>query len=242
MRRRGREPECLRLLGGLPVVKLFPLIFLACAALSCEKEERKGTFTTRERSQAVVLATSNGVPAAKAPAPPKESSPGKVHRALCGGRLEKGGRNAKSLPKQSLSQLDARAEREVRAKLGPHKEGFTWVNFWAAWCEPCKEEIPRLLSWQKKLGEKLALRFVSVDDDARQLHGFLASHADLTSTYWLKEGKERDEWMSAAGIDPDPELPLHLLVDTEGKIRCRVQGAVEDQDFDDLTRLLESGE
>jgi thiol-disulfide isomerase/thioredoxin len=112
--------------------------------------------------------------------------------------------------------------------------GWTWVNFWAAWCVPCREEIPRLLSWQSKLGPgKLRVAFVSLDDDARQLQDFLKAQpkAGLRATHWLHDGKEREEWLAEAGMDVDPELPAHLLVDPAGHVRCRVSGAIEDADF-----------
>jgi hypothetical protein len=82
---------------------------------------------------------------------------------------------------------------------------------------------------------------VSLDDDERQLEKFLSEQpaGGLRATYWLKEGREREDWLSGAGVDPDPELPVHLLLDDKGKIRCRVQGAVEDADFASLVRLLD---
>jgi thiol-disulfide isomerase/thioredoxin len=113
------------------------------------------------------------------------------------------------------------------------------VNFWAAWCAPCKEEIPRLKAWEREISQnKLRVAFVSLDDDPRQLQQFLEGSSELKQTFWLREGKERDDWMSAAGLGTDPELPFHLLVDPENKVRCRVQGAIEDRDLPDLVRLL----
>jgi thiol-disulfide isomerase/thioredoxin len=92
------------------------------------------------------------------------------------------------------------------------------VNFWAAWCAPCKEELPRLRSWEKKLnaeGKSFKLLLFSLDDDARQLEDLMKKEpADgVKSTYWLKDGKEREEWLTAAQVSTDPELPMHLLVD-----------------------------
>jgi hypothetical protein len=85
--------------------------------------------------------------------------------------------------------------------------------------------------------------FVSLDDDERQLENFLGSQPQngLRSTYWLHEGREREDWLTAAGVDPDPDLPQHLLVDSKGKVRCRVKGAVEDADFEGLKALLGGG-
>ncbi len=119
---------------------------------------------------------------------------------------------------------------------------LTWVNFWAAWCKPCKEEIPRLVEWQEKLngeGEKFRLAFVSLDDDERQLRDFMRDQPQdgLKGTYWLKDGRERNEWLAAAGMDTDPELPTHLLIDASGRVRCILSGAVEDADFERVQEL-----
>jgi thiol-disulfide isomerase/thioredoxin len=118
-----------------------------------------------------------------------------------------------------------------------------WVNFWAAWCAPCKEEIPRLLKWEQKLateGTRVHVAFISVDDDERQLSNYLASSGSdgLSSTLWLREGKEREAWLGSVGMSVDPALPVHLLVSPEGQVRCMIQGAVEDEDYSAVKAVL----
>ncbi len=217
-----------------------PAVTLALALFACEETEQRATLAPAERSQVVQKKTTEVTQPASTPPPaPSVSTPTKPRRALCGGRLEAEG---KSAPKRPISRLGAAGEPELAPDL-LMSGGFTWVNFWAAWCVPCKEEIPRLMGWQKKLagsGKSFRLHFVSVDDDERQLLKFLGDQptGGLRTTYWLKEGKEREDWLTSAGLSTDPELPIHLLVDARGKIRCRVQGAVEDSDYPDLVGLL----
>lgn len=150
-------------------------------------------------------------------------------------------REGKPLPKKPISQATVADARALPESLIGDSGSWTWLNFWAAWCAPCKEEIPRLVTWERELGKAgrhFRVAFISLDDDERQLRQFLQGSSSLHATYWLKEGRERDEWMKAATLDGDPELPIHLLLDPHGKIRCKVQGAVEDADFADLSRLL----
>jgi thiol-disulfide isomerase/thioredoxin len=205
---------------------------------ACEESSRPASVT-RERSQAI---ESQPQLAAQAPATTPATSaraaePKRPRTALCQGQLREG----RALPKQRVSRASASSELEAPSTIASAGR-WTWVNFWAAWCAPCKEEIPRLKSWETQLAQKrLRVVFVSLDDDKRQLMQFLGESSELKHTFWLREGKERDEWMSAAGLGDDPELPFHLLVDPENKVRCRIQGAVEDRDLADLADLLEAG-
>jgi len=227
-------------MGGLSAVTR-PGLFCALAllALACENDKPREGDVTAERSQAVQApanqAVATPVTASATPAP----APKKPHRALCDGKLDAGGPTVPQ--KKPISRKAADGVADLPAE--PSFAGFTWVNFWAAWCVPCKEEIPRLLGWQSKLkaqGKNFKVTFVSLDDDERQLAAFLGNQPQngLKATYWLHEGKERTDWLAGAGVDSDPDLPQHLLVDAKGKVRCRVRGAVDDADFDTLTALL----
>lgn len=203
---------------------------LGLLALACDQS--RAPSVTRERSQAVEIPASNTAVVAPASTPSASTAP-RPQRVLCDGRLRAG----KPLPELAVGRAASSGDPPKRAIGSPGR--WTWVNFWAAWCAPCKEEIPRLRSWGRQLASKqLDVVFVSLDDDERQLRNFLASGA-LEQTYWLREGKERDDWMSEAALDPDPELPFHLLVDPRGRVRCRIQGAVEDHDLPELVRLLD---
>jgi hypothetical protein len=103
--------------------------------------------------------------------------------------------------------------------------------------------MPRLQTFATRLaqsGHELALAFISLDDDERQLEQFLADQpeAGVRATYWLREGHERDEWLAAVGLKRDPTLPVQLLFDPKGKIRCIVNGAVADHDFAEIAAIV----
>ncbi|MEN9578940.1 MAG: hypothetical protein RJA70_1949 [Pseudomonadota bacterium] len=207
-------------------------------SLSWACEETTPPSAPNARSQAV-RAAPGAVATPAATATPKPVGQKKPRAPLCRGQMEKAPRE---LPTQTIASSDAE-EGSSAATFVPQPGRYTWLNLWAAWCLPCKEEIPRLLGWQKKLrdaGVPFDVEFLSMDDDSRQLQSFLKSQpADgLRSTYWLKEGAPRTDWLTSLGLDPDPELPGHLLIDTTGQVRCFVQGAVEDEDFPSLHSLL----
>ncbi|HWA71773.1 MAG TPA: TlpA disulfide reductase family protein [Polyangiaceae bacterium] len=219
-----------------------PLLLGALLSIcACQEDQQKPISAPRERSQAVQASVGTVAAATAsantAAAPSHAPAALKPRRSLCAGQMREG----KALPKKPISQAAVADARPLPENLSGESGSFTWVNFWAAWCAPCKEEIPRLVNWERelgKMGRRFRVAFISLDDDERQLRQFLESQSSLHSTYWLKEGKERDEWMKGALLDSDPELPIHLLLDPHGKVRCKIQGAVEDADFQDLSRLL----
>ena len=224
-------------------MKIRSLLPLSLLLLACDEGKSHEAPVTAERSQAIQGPATQAVTTpVSAPAPSPPPAPKARRAPLCGGHLDAEGR---SVPKKPIGRRAAEGATEPSAE--PSYQGFTWVNFWAAWCVPCREEIPRLLSWQSRLGgqgKNFHVMFVSLDDDERQLAAFLGAQpaSGLRATYWLHEGKERVDWLAAAGVDPDPDLPQHLLVDAKGKVRCRVRGAVEDADFDALSALVGKAE
>jgi len=215
---------------------------LSLLVSSCEGSSDKKTVSAPlERSQVVEAKAASALTQQVSPTKPAVASAApKAPRVLCGGQMSAPGRPAAKKP---LSQAVAAGEEPLPESL-TLGGAFTWVNFWAAWCGPCKEEIPRLMRFQAELSKVspgFRLSFVTLDDDERQLAAFLASQpaaGGLRRTYWLKEGKEREEWLKASGLEPDPELPFHLLFDAKGKLRCVVKGALEDVDLPALRDLV----
>jgi thiol-disulfide isomerase/thioredoxin len=212
------------------------LVALLLAA-ACE-EKTTPTSAPQSRSQAIQATGPAAVPA-PLPAPSEPPPAEKPHMVLCAQQL---GKPAKDAPKAPVSRAGHEAK-SLPEKLPVGPGHWTWINLWAAWCVPCKEEMPRLLSWeQKAAGERTTLKvaFVSLDDDARQLETFLAaqSPSGVQKAYWLRDGQERLAWLKEAGMDGVPELPAHLLVDPSGKVRCKQQGAVEDADYVEVAKIL----
>jgi thiol-disulfide isomerase/thioredoxin len=173
------------------------------------------------------------------PAKVQPAAVAKPRAMLCDGQLD-----AKPTPfkPRTLPQrisLDPALELD-RDPLERERGRWTWVNFWAAWCVPCKQELPLLFRWQKSLESQVRFRFISLDDDERQLRDFLAREpaGGLTGTYWLPDGGVRQAWLEALKLTAEPELPLQLLIDPNGMLRCRVQGAVEPADLATLERIV----
>jgi len=180
-----------------------------------------------------------GAPGSITPVAEPVARPAAPRALLCEGQLDDKARAFK--PKSKPTQLSVDGESTLPADpLKSGRKRWTWVNFWAAWCVPCREELPLLLGWQTTLAAEVEFAFVSMDDDERQLREFLGRQppAGLRQTHWLPDGAVRKAWLEALHLDAEPELPLQLLIDPEGKLRCQISGAVEPSDLQALQRIV----
>lgn len=205
-------------------------------ALACDAG---GDTPPKSRVQAV-LAEPGSAQVKPEPEPVKaQPAVAKPRPVLCAGQLDE--KPAPFKPKSLPTRIARNPGDELdRDPLERSAGRWTWVNFWAAWCVPCKEELPLLFRWRKSLESEVRFRFISLDDDERQLRDFLArqSPEGLTATYWLPDGGLRQAWLEALDLTSEPELPLQLLIDPNGLLRCRVQGAVEPEDLATLERIV----
>jgi thiol-disulfide isomerase/thioredoxin len=215
-------------MGRLPPV--IPLALLAAAAC-----ETRSSSTTVARSDQVIATGPSVAPSttiAAAHAAPRS------HK-LCESDSDGKGR---LLPRTPASHAEAAGEPQLDGELPKADGEWVWVNFWAAWCGPCKEEMPRLIGWRDRLakaGVAIHLIFVSLDDDERQLDRFLEAQPPdgVRSTLWLPEGSARASWLKSLRMKSGPELPEHVLVDPTRRVRCFIEGAVEDGDYPEISAL-----
>ncbi len=218
--------------------RLSALIFPVLLLTACETGGDKPTPPVTGRSNAVTA--SNSTVAATSPASAAVSAKPSVPaapRKLCVDTTPR------AAPKGTLKTAAAQGATALPASVSFGVGKWVWVNLWAAWCGPCKEEMPRLQNFHSRLrnaGVMIDLAFVSLDDDERQLARFLEAQpqAGVRASYWLPEGGGRDAWVSALGVKDAGNLPVHALIGPSGQLACLVQGAVEESDYAAIAEIV----
>ena len=122
----------------------------------------------------------------------------------------------------------------------PPLAGFTWVNVWATWCQPCLEEMGMLREWDQAFdqqGTPVDLVFLSVDSKPEDLTRFKETHPDMPATLRAKDAPKIQPWLKKIGVDGDAALPIHLLVSKDGTLECVRAGMMGKQYFDLIKSL-----
>jgi thiol-disulfide isomerase/thioredoxin len=115
---------------------------------------------------------------------------------------------------------------------------WRWLNVWATWCKPCVEEMPRIAKWREKLGSKIDLAFVSVDEKDDDIATFRKAHGDAPESVRLADPAKQTDWFKQLGLDAGSPIPIHVFVSPAGHIRCARAGGVREADFPAIERLL----
>lgn len=103
------------------------------------------------------------------------------------------------------------------------------VNFWATWCDPCREEFPDLVKIDAEYKGKIDFITVSLDDLAeinRDVPKFLLSMRAPMPAYLLKTADE-EAAIAAVSKEWKGGLPFTILIDKTGAIVYSRQGKVE---------------
>jgi len=120
---------------------------------------------------------------------------------------------ASNLPK--VTQIDATGLQNL---LKPNGKPLL-INFWATWCDPCREEFPDLVKIGADYKDRIDLITVSLDE-LSEINGdvpkFLAAmKADKMPAYLLKTPNE-EEAIAAVSKDWQGGLPFTILYNANG--------------------------
>jgi thiol-disulfide isomerase/thioredoxin len=141
-----------------------------------------------------------------------------VLAAACGG-------SRSSRPSPGASQLGQRLELVApdlagqEQDVGAQQGTVRIVEFWASWCEPCRDAMPHLEAMVEDLGPRgFAAYAVSFDEDREQVAAFLAEAEVSLPVLWDKGG---DRWSTRYEVS---RLPTTFIVDRGGVIRSVQSG------------------
>src|SRR5829696_6643549 len=96
------------------------------------------------------------------------------------------------------------------------------VNLWATWCAPCLKEMPSLERLQARLDGRLTILAISEDRAGAKVVGpFLANLGLAKVKVYLDPKSEVGHAFGARG------LPTSVVLDAEGRVVGRVEGAAE---------------
>ncbi len=93
------------------------------------------------------------------------------------------------------------------------------VNFWATWCDPCREEFPDLVKLDAEYKGKIDFITISLDElseIARDVPKFLAEMKAEMPAYLLK-AEDDDAAIAIVSKDFTGALPFTILYDVSGK-------------------------
>jgi thiol-disulfide isomerase/thioredoxin len=65
-----------------------------------------------------------------------------------------------AVPAQPAPGLELRDTRGRLHRLADYRGKVVLVNFWASWCEPCREEMPSMQALEQRLQARYAAQFV----------------------------------------------------------------------------------
>ena len=105
--------------------------------------------------------------------------------------------------------------------LADYRGKVVLLDFWATWCTPCRDEIPRFVEFQDKYREQgLQVIGISMDDDAKPVRTF---YKEFKINYPVALGNEKvvEAYGGVLG------LPITFLIARDGRVAAKYVGAVE---------------
>lgn len=132
-------------------------------------------------------------------------------------------------PPLELGTLDG-----SRFSLAALRGQVVFVNFWATWCPPCRDELPSMVRLGQELTRSYPGQFrmvaVTVDEDLALVKDFFAAPpfagvpAGLTVAHDADQSATKAYYCTARGVCPDLKFPETYIVDKAGRLVGYVVG------------------
>lgn len=118
-------------------------------------------------------------------------------------------------------------------QLSSYRGKVVLLDYWATWCDPCRDEVPHFIDLQNRLGPRgLAIIGVSMDDGPDPVRAFLREH-EVNYPIVMGNAKLGEQYGGILG------LPIAFVIDRDGNIYSKHIGPVEIARLEEeITNLL----
>lgn len=158
----------------------------------------------------------------------------KVVQAPVPGPIERFGIDRAKDPRLPAPPIELQGLDGSRVSLASARGQVVFVNFWATWCPPCRDEMPSMLS----LGQDLASRYpgqfkmiaVTVDEDLGAVRSYFSAPPFAGPPVAVAVAHDADQsvtrayYAQARGFAPDLKFPETYIVDKSGRLVAYVVG------------------
>jgi peroxiredoxin len=119
---------------------------------------------------------------------------------------------------QLAPDFTLRAVDGTSLRLSDYRGKVLLLDFWATWCAPCQEEIPRFVEWQNEYRDRgLQVIGVSMDDSPEPVQKF---DREFRMNYPVAIGTQciASQYGGILG------LPVNFVIGRDGKIKAKHLG------------------
>lgn len=117
--------------------------------------------------------------------------------------------------KKELSRLEAVYS---STEISSDKYEYVIIDFWASWCDPCKESIPFYEKLAKEYPKnKVLFLTVNLDDEKKDSEKFLKEFPSAFNVYWDKS----KVFMKKLDFDSIPHL---IVLDKKWNLKETIKG------------------
>lgn len=130
--------------------------------------------------------------------------------------------------------------RDYQKLLEKHRGKPVLVNFWATWCEPCRDEYPMVNELARTYAPQgLAVMAVSLDEDTdiNLVRRFVTRMNPVFPNFRKKPGKD-EEFINGVHLKWSGALPATFFYDREGRLAVSLVGEHQRPEFEKIIQQL----
>ena len=127
---------------------------------------------------------------------------------------------------KKISEISFKNKEDKTVSLSEYKNKLLILNFWATWCEPCKEEMPSLQNLQKNTNFK-NLKILPINigqEDKNSIKKFFSDVKINTFEIFYDSDVKLAKKFSLRGI------PTSVLINKDGYEFAKIIGSIDFED------------